>query len=378
MRGVGVALGPHRRLQGVEVDPVVGDAHAVVDGDPVAGGQGQAVGRGVHQHRAGLVQDGVGPRLGPEMHGHAAVRGPAALAHGGGHGLEQFAVAVHGDRLGRVVGDRDAPVADSEVGFRAGTAPLVATEVAPLGVEFDPHSGAGLVVVLRTPVCRGVVGPEPVALHLGRGGDLHVFLSFFAVSDGLVELRHDDDSDAVLTVRLQGPASGRGQGRGHDGRRVGHAERPCVRPGPADRTLVGDLQGVGAPEPECDGRLPLRSVTRDFALDLLAGVVGEHRVRDGAVLDGGPDAVDHGDVRGAVGGDDLQCRRGGRLRAGLGGGRLPGGARGHRDGAPGDDEDQREQSGEQGEGARHRRKRGGFRPGQGHASTPKRQAWGSR
>src|SRR5699024_5341723 len=87
VRGVGVALGPHGRRHGVEVDAVVGDADAVGDGRTVAGRQWQSVGRGIHEHGAGLVEHRVGAGLRPEVHGHVSVGGTDVLYYLGGQCL---------------------------------------------------------------------------------------------------------------------------------------------------------------------------------------------------------------------------------------------------------------------------------------------------
>ena len=331
MAGVGVALRPHRRVELVQVDAVDADAGGPRDGRLVAQPRvdRQAVGRGVHDHRVGLVHHGVDAARGPEAHRGATDGLGAAHAHRGRHGADQLAVLVDLDLLVGVVGDGDVRGADGEGDLLVLRAVEVVTELGAVDAGVDGDLGARGVVLLRTPVRGLVVDPVPGAQGLGLGGDLHPVLGGGLVGDRLVEARDDHHADAVGGTVLQrgvvravevdaGLVAG-----GHSGESRGLAGRHTAG------SAGVDLQRVGAPVAERGGRLPGPGVGGEDAGDLLASVVDHRHARHGAGVGGDHHpgqrvnlgvGLGHDAEFGRLGGRRLRCAlwRGGQRLAVLG------------------------------------------------------------
>lgn len=87
-----------------------------------------------------------------------------------------------------------------------------AAEVGAVDPRLDGDLGAGTVVLAWPPVGVLVVEPVPGALDSGRGADRQSPLGCGAVTDRLVEVSNDDDSDAVGPPGRQWRAAGRLQG----------------------------------------------------------------------------------------------------------------------------------------------------------------------
>ena len=168
----------------------------------------QAVGRGVHDHRVGLVHHGVDARRGPERERLPANGFGAAAAHRRRHGAHQRAVGVDADLLGGVVGHRDVGVADGE---RRGAVLLPVETVAerhPVDVGLHRHRSAWRVVLFGPPVGGLVVHPVPGARDRRGGGDRQPSFGGCPVVDGLVEVRDHDGADSERAAVQRLPAGG--------------------------------------------------------------------------------------------------------------------------------------------------------------------------